>query len=161
EAFDEDLRLLRLLARLPTLDPFLLRDVLDQEQIPVHERYLEISEEHWAEIQGLIQDRFVPIVKPAYPDSQGSRSKVRRLIEILWEAKDADALAPIITTFGLPEEGALESLYSWKVITFYAYQFQRVKPQLLELARWLKHGEVLATPLGPARHSLVPLHGAV
>jgi hypothetical protein len=161
EAFHEDLRLLRLLARLPTLDPFLLRDVLEQEGMVVHERYLEISDDHWTEIQGLIQDRFVPIVKAAFPDSTGSRSKVKVLIEKLWEAKDAEALAPIIATFGLPDEGALEILYSWKVITFYAYQFQRLKPQLLDLARWLKHGEVLVSPLGPARHNLIPLHGAV
>jgi len=34
EAFEQDLRLLRVLARLPTLDPFLLRDVLENEGSP-------------------------------------------------------------------------------------------------------------------------------
>jgi len=161
EAFDEDLRLLRLLARLPTLDPFLLRDVLDGESIEVNERYLDISDEQWTEIQGLIQERFVPIVRAAYPEVKASRSKVKRLIEKMWEAKDEEALAPIITTFRLPEEGALEILYSWKVITFYAYQYQRLKPALLELARWLKNSEVASFGSGPARHALQPLHYAV
>ncbi|HXQ53282.1 MAG TPA: hypothetical protein VN802_19480 [Stellaceae bacterium] len=162
EAFAEDLRLLRVLARLPTLDPFLLRDVLDAEGIAVNDRYLDISDDHWTEIQGVIQQRFVPIVKAAYPEAKASRPKVKRLIEKMWAANDAEALAPIIATFGLPEDGALEILYSWKVITFYSYQYQRLKPTLLELAQWLKDGEIVANfAAGPFRHTLVPLHNAV
>jgi hypothetical protein len=159
EAFAEDLRLLRLLARLPTLDPFLLRDVLEAESITVNDRYLDISEEHWTEIQGVIQQRFVPIVKAAYPDAKTSRPKVKRLIEKLWAANDAEALAPIIVTFGLPEDGALEILYAWKVITFYGHHYQRLKPTLLEFAQWLKDGESMANfSAGPLKNSLAPLH---
>jgi len=135
-----------------------LRDVLDTETIEVNERYLDISDEQWSEIQGLIQERFVPIVRAAYPEAKASRTKVKRLIEKMWEAKDEEALAPIITTFRLPEDGALEILYAWKVITFYAYQYQRLKPALLELARWLKNSEVGGFGSGPARHALQPLH---
>ncbi len=162
EAFAQDLRLLRVLARLPTLDPFLLRDVLEAEAIAVNDRYLEMGDEQWSEIQGLIQQRFVPIVKAAYPDAQSSLDKVKRLLELLWEAKDAEALAPIIMTFRLPEDGALEILYAWKVITFYAFQYQRLKPLLLELAHWLKEGDANAGHMtGAARAVLAPQYGAV
>jgi hypothetical protein len=162
EAFEEDLRLLKMLSRLPTLDPFLLRDVIEADHIEVNDRYLDISDEQWLELQGLIQRRFVPIVKAAYPETKTSHIKVRRLIEQLWEAKDEEALAPIISTFGLPEDGALEILYAWKVITFYSYQYQRLKPVLLEFAQWLKDGEAVAAfASGPARQFLAPLHNAV
>ena len=129
------------------------------KSIAVNDRYLDISDEQWSEIQGLIQERFVPIVRAAYPEATASRVKVKKLIEKLWEAKDEEALAPIIVTFRLPEDGALEILYAWKVITFYAYQYQRLKPALMELARWLKNSEVMAgMGAGPARHALQPLH---
>lgn len=158
EAFDDDLKLLKVLSKLPTLDPFLLRDVLEAELIPVNDRYLEITDEHWTEIQGLIQERFVPIVRAAYPDAKSSRVKAKRLIEKLWEAKDEEALAPIIQTFGLPEDGALDILYSWKVITFYSYQYKRLRPNLMELAQWLKESEAVANFAGP---TMVRLHSAV
>jgi hypothetical protein len=164
EAFEDDLRLLRVLARLPTLDPFLLRDVLESESIEVNPRYVEITDEQWSEMQGLIQERFVPIVRAAYPEAQAqaSRGKVKKLIDTLWEAKDAEALAPIIVTFRLPEENALEILYAWKLITFYAYQYQRLKPALLELARWLKHSEAMAGfGTGSAKNALGPVHTRV
>ena len=162
EAFEDDLRLLRTLARLPTLDPFLLRDVLEAESITVNDRYLDISDEQWLELQALIQERFVPIVRAAYPDAKASRGQVKKLIEKLWEAKDEEALAPIIATFRLPEDGALETLYSWKIITFYAFQYQRLKPALLELARWLKNSEGMGSfGAGSTRHALLPLHHRV
>ncbi len=162
EAFDEDLRLLRLLARLPTLDPFLLRDTVEAETISVNDRYLDISDEQWLELQSLIQERFVPIVRAAYPDAKASRGQVKKLIEKLWEAKDEEALSPIIVTFRLPDDGALETLYSWKVITFYAFQYQRLKPALLELARWLKSGETMgAFGAAGVMHALQPLHHRV
>ena len=162
EAFDEDLRLLRVLARLPTLDPFLLRDVLDAESISVDDRYLEISQSHWAEIQGLIQQRFIPIVRAAFPEAAASRTKAKKLVEVLWHAKDERALAPIIAAFGLPKDGALEILYSWKVITFYSYQYQRLRPSLLELAQWLKDGEATASfAAGAQRVSMGRLHQSV
>ena len=138
EAFDDDVRILRLLAKLPTLDPFLIRDTLETESVRVNEHYLEMSDEQWNEIQGCIHQRFVPILKAAYPDANESRGKAKQLLETLWAAKDAAALAPIIKTFGLPEDGALQALYSWKVITFYAYQYQRLRPMLLAMAQWLK-----------------------
>jgi hypothetical protein len=161
EAFDDDLRLLRVLARLPTLDPFLLRDVLEAELIPANDRYLDISDEHWTEIQGLIQQRFVPIVRAAYPEAKSSRAKAKRLIEKLWEAKDEEALAPIIVTFGLPTDGALDILYSWKVITFYSYQYQRLRPSLLDLAQWLKETEAMANFAGSLRGPMMRLHRSV
>ena len=162
ESFEEDLRILRLLARLPTLDPFLLRDVLDADKIKVHERYLEISSAQWLEIQNLIQQRFVPIVNAAFPEATNSRTAAKKLIEKLWEAKDREALAPIIQTFGLPEDGALEILYAWKVISFYSFQYQRLKPALLDLARWVKEAEALANfSSGPLRGMLGPLHSMV
>jgi hypothetical protein len=162
EAFEDDLRMLRLLSKLPTLDPFLMRDVLEAEGIAVNHRYLDITDNHWIEIQGLIQQRFVPIVRAAFPDAKSSRAMAKRLIQQLWEARDAVALAPIIRTFGLPDDGALEILYSWKVITFYSYQYQRLKPMLLELAQWVREGEAIAAfAAEPVPGAMTRLHRGV
>jgi hypothetical protein len=104
----------------------------------------------------------VPIVRAAFPEAKSSRVQAKKLIEKLWEAKDEVALAPVIQAFGLPQDGALEILYSWKVITFYSYQYQRLRPSLLELAQWLKESEAVASfAVGPLRSSLQRLHHAV
>jgi len=149
EAFEEDVRMLRLLAKLPTLDPFLIRDTLELEGISVNERYCDISDAQWEEIQSSIYQRFTPLLRAAYPDAKEFRGKARRLLACLWEAKDFETLAPVIKAFGLPEDGALEILYAWKVVTFYVYQYLRLQPKLLALAQWLK--ESAAPASAPAR----------
>jgi len=50
--------------------------------------------------------------------------------------------------------GALDILYSWKVITFYSYQYQRLRPRLIELAQWIA-GYYLA-PIGEVFRGMLP-----
>jgi hypothetical protein len=143
QAVEEDIVLLRALGRLPTLDPFLMRDILTSEGLAVNPAYLDISGEEWREIELYIQDHFTPLVRAAVPGAAVSHEKANRLAEKMWEAKDLKALEPLIVALRLPEDSALDIFYAWKVITFYAFQYTRLKPKLLEMAQWLKASETL------------------
>lgn len=142
EAIAEDLRILETLDGLPSLDPFLMQDVFQRSGIAVNEAYFEISPEQWKEIEIFILQRFEPLVKAAFPDAMESDEKARRLVEKIWEAKDVAALAPLIEAFRLPENKALEIFAAWKGINFYSFQYSRVQPVLINLAKWLKGIEV-------------------
>ncbi|HXY99510.1 MAG TPA: hypothetical protein VEI03_05890 [Stellaceae bacterium] len=142
EALAEDLRILETLDGLPSLDPFLMKDVFQRVGIAVNEAYFEISPEQWKEIEIFILQRFEPLVKAAFPDAMSSDEKTRRLVEKIWEAKDVAALAPLIDAFRLPENKALEIFAAWKGINFYAFQYARVQSLLVALAKWLKGIEV-------------------
>ncbi|HUY68580.1 MAG TPA: hypothetical protein VMV79_04695 [Alphaproteobacteria bacterium] len=138
ESLAEDTRILKVLDRLPSLDPFLLKDVFLNEKIPMNEAYFEVSKDVWDEIETFILQRFEPLVKAAFPDASASGDKARRLIEKIWEARDLDALDPLIRAFRLPREGALEIFSAWKGINFYAFQYERAKPQFVALLTWLR-----------------------
>jgi hypothetical protein len=143
QAVEEDIVLLHALGRLPTLDPFLMRDIITSEGLVVNPAYLDISGEEWKEIELYIQDHFTPLIRAAVPGAAGSHEKANRLAEKMWEAKDLKALEPLVVALRLPEDTALEIFYAWKVITFYAFQYTRLKPKLLEMAKWLKSSETL------------------
>jgi hypothetical protein len=143
QALEEDIVLLRALGRLPTLDPFLMRDIIGSEGLEVNPAYLNITNEEWREIELYIQDHFAPLVRAAVPGAAGSHEKANRLAEKMWEAKDAKALEPLVVALRLPEDSALDIFYAWKVITFYAFQYARLKPKLLEMAQWLKSSETV------------------
>jgi hypothetical protein len=142
EAQAEDLRILETLDGLPSLDPFLMKDVFQRAGLAVNEAYFEISPEQWKEIEIFILQRFEPLVKAAFPDAMASDEKARRLVEKIWEAKDVAALAPLIEAFRLPENKALEIFAAWKGINFYSFQYARVQPKLVDIAKWLKGIEV-------------------
>jgi len=138
----QDLRILETLDSLPSLDPFLMKDVFQRAGIGVNEAYFDISPEQWKEIELFILQRFEPLVKAAFPDAMSSDEKARRLVEKIWEATDVAALAPLIEAFRLPEKNALEIFAAWKGINFYSFQYARVQPDLVVLAKWLKSIDV-------------------
>jgi hypothetical protein len=137
-ALNNDLRIIKILDRLPSLDPFLLKDVFLNEKIEINEAYFEVSNEAWKEIEQFILDRFQPLVKAAFPEAETSDEKGRRLIEKLWEARDIEALDPLITAFRLPKSDALQIFSAWKGIIFYSFQCERSKPLFAGLVGWLK-----------------------
>ena len=142
EAMAEDLRILEVMDGLPSLDPFLMKDVFMRAGLGVNAAYFEISPEQWKEIEIFILQRFEPLVKAAFPEAMSSDEKARRLVEKIWEATDAAALAPLIEAFRLPEKNALEIFAAWKGINFYSFQYARVQPMLIDIAKWLKGIEV-------------------
>jgi hypothetical protein len=142
EALAEDMRLLEVLDSLPSLDPFLMKDVFMRRGLAVNDAYFEISPEQWKEIEIFILQRFEPLVKAAFPDAMSSDEKARQLVEKIWEAKDVGALKPLIAAFRLPEDKALDIFAAWKGINFYSFQYARVQPRLIEMAKWLKGVEV-------------------
>jgi hypothetical protein len=144
EALAEDLRILAVLDRLPSLDPFLLKDVFLNEKIAINEAYFEVSKEVWTEIELFIIARFEPLVKAAFPDTKTSDDRARRLIEKIWEARDLEALDPLVRAFRLPPAQALEIFSAWKGINFYAFQYERTKPHFVKLLSWLKDLQVPA-----------------
>lgn len=142
EALAEDLRILGVLDELPSLDPFLMKDALQRVQIAVNEAYFEISPEQWKEIELFILQRFEPLAKAAFPDAMTSDDKARRFVATIWEAKDIVALTPLIEAFRLPPDKALEIFAAWKGINFYSFQYSRVQPKLIDMAKWLKTIEI-------------------
>ncbi len=142
EGLAEDLRILEVMDSLPSLDPFLMKDVFQRSGIAVNEAYFEITPDQWKEIEIFILQRFEPLAKAAFPDAMHSDEKARRLVEKIWEAKDVAALAPLIEAFRLPPDKALEIFAAWKGINFYSFQYARVQPKLVEIAKWIKGIEV-------------------
>jgi hypothetical protein len=137
EAFQQDMEILGVLDRLPSLDPFLMKDAFMIAKIAINDAYFEVSPEAWQEIEAFILQRFEPLVKAAFPDAMSSDERARRLIEKIWEARDLTVLQPLIDAFRLPQDGALAIFSAWKGINFYAFQYTRTQPQFVEMAKWL------------------------
>jgi hypothetical protein len=142
DALMEDMKILRLLDRMPSLDPFLLKDVFLNEDIKINQAYFEVSEEVWKEIELFILQRFEPLVKAAFPDAMSSDEKARQLIEKIWEARDLEALDPLIKALQLPKGQELEIFAAWKGINFYSFQSDKAKPMLAKLLTWLKDFQI-------------------
>ncbi len=134
---EEDLKIMRLLNGLPSLDPFLMKDVFLRQNIPMNEAYFEVTEEVWREIESFMLQRFELLVKAAFPDVSATDDKARQLIDKIWEARDLEALQPLIVGFRLPQDKALDIFSSWRGIVYYSYQYQKEQMRVVDLLKWL------------------------
>lgn len=135
---NHDLKILGILDRLPSLDGFLMRDALELDGVAANELYFEISDAERAVIHEFVRRKFEPLVQKACGEQSGVIGKVNQLIDKVWEAKDKEALAPLIYAFRFPDEEALSLFASWKGINFYTFEYFRSKGQREQFALWLR-----------------------
>lgn len=138
DAARRDVRLLDLIEDLPSLDPFLLKDRIAVEGVPVPEAYFTISEAEFEDIKKYILTKFRPITERVVdPAARHAEQTAEQFILKLWEAKDLDYLRPITEVFRIDPGHAAEIYYSWKGVTYYEYQYKRGQKTLLGFAEWL------------------------
>ncbi len=158
-----DLDLIRMLDRLPSLDPFLIKDRVKTEGLTVNEAYFQIPEAEWEQIRTYVSDKLKPIITFAFPDSEAT--DVRRtnaLVNKLWNTKDISELQPVVAAFGLPESEASEIFSAWKGVLYYEFEYNRCLPQWTRNFEWMKDG-AKPTDLvdADARAYLIELSNAV
>lgn len=137
ELLEKDMKILRILDRLPSLDPFLLKDVFINEKINMNPDYFEVEKVLWNQIELYILQGFEPLAKAAFPDALSSDEVARKLIEKIWEGRDLEALKPLILAFRLQEGKELETFAAWKGIIFYGFQRQRMIEPMQTLRAWM------------------------
>ncbi|MDE2030361.1 MAG: hypothetical protein KGI97_07345 [Alphaproteobacteria bacterium] len=150
DSLNRDMRIMRILDKLPSLDPFLLKDVFINEKIEMNPAYFEVDKALWNQIESYILEGFEPLAKAAFPDALSSDEMARKLIEKIWEGRDLDALKPLVMALRLPQGYELEIFSAWKGIIFYGFQHKLAEPLMTEMLNWLKDVKI---PIGIASNA--------
>jgi hypothetical protein len=135
-----DMKILSILDGLPSLDPFLMRDALEIEGIVANENYFDVSGAELSAIHRFIRRKFEPLVRAACEGVSEVSDKVTQLTDKIWEAKDREALEPLIRAFRFPSDEAMAIFASWKGIIFYIFEYYRAKERRERFGLWLRHG---------------------
>ena len=138
KSLEHDLKVLQVLDTLPSLDGFLMRDALELEGLSAEERYFEISSAERTAIQDFIRGKMELLVRAAYGGRTPSYNQVNSLTDKVWEAKDLEALNPLIQAFRFPVDKALSIFAGWKGIMFYAFEYHNSRVAREQFAGWLK-----------------------
>ena len=142
EDLRSDMTMLQVFDGLPSLDAFLLRDALELAGFKPNPLYLEVSDVERAAIYHYIRQKFEPLVRAALGSGSFQSSKVAYLVDKMWEAKDLDALDPLVDACRFPKDEALSIFTAWKGINFYTYEYDRIKTQIEGMGRWLARTSV-------------------
>jgi hypothetical protein len=139
EELTADTTLLTVLGQIPTFSPYLVRDVLERANLRIPEGYFAMPDREAAMIKQRMRARLRPLVATACGGGSKaiSETSIERLVQMLWELKDMDGLAPLVAAFKIAPQQAPEIFYAWLGIAFFENEYLKLQPRLKRLASWM------------------------
>lgn len=133
-ALDQDVNTLRQMDRLPSLDPFLLREHLRRNGQKVAPCYFAISPADLEAMQAYVAMQIGELIRLAYANA-GQGAATARLVEALLSTDVDERLEPLRATLMLQGEDFREGVFSWKGFLYYKWMLTVLQPQLTAVSR--------------------------
>jgi hypothetical protein len=126
-----DLDLLKLMAKLPSLDPFLLKEYLLRSGYAPDQCYFEISSADMALMRSYAAEQISSLITLAF-SSQGEidSEAVTRLADALLSSNADERLDPLRLTLGLQGDAFKEGVFSWRGFLYYKWQMAQATRKL-------------------------------
>lgn len=123
---------------IPSYAPFLVKDRLQTKGIQADEAYFAITPQEYEAVRAFINQRFDKMVQTLIPPTAPDRAaRVEKLVHKLWFLDDLEALRDIAKAFAIPPDKTFEVFYGWKGISYFEYEYVRIKQRLMDLVTWL------------------------
>lgn len=130
-----DIGVLRLMDRLPSLDPFLLREHLRRHGHFVASCYFAISPADLDAMQAYVASQIEALIRLAYTSpTNNSANYTVRLVQALLSTEVDERLEPLRDTLMLEGEDFREGVFSWKGFLYYKWMLTSLQPQLSAVA---------------------------
>lgn len=134
KSLDQDVNTLRQMDRLPSLDPFLLREHLRRSGQTVAPCYFAISPADLEAMQGYVGMQIGELIRLAYANA-GHGAATARLVEALLSTDVDERLEPLRATLMLEGEDFREGVFSWKGFLYYKWMLTVLQPQLTAVTK--------------------------
>jgi len=127
---DRDLAVLRSVDRLPTLDPFLVREILNQQRIEVGRCYYQFSKADKAEMLHFVAGEIEALIRMCFGEMKANEKRTQRLSQLLLADQESPELEPLREAFGMAAEEFSEAMFSWKAFLYYRWRTRTLGPML-------------------------------
>jgi len=131
DALDRDLWVLRLLNAVPSLDPFLLREHLRNNNIEVSSTYFAISEGDQGRMYDFVRKEMSKLVLLA----GGGGESGNRLVSAMLSNQIDEKLEPLRLTLGLTGNDFREGVFSWRGFLYYKWSMGKFWPDVMRVLR--------------------------
>lgn len=136
ESMERDVQVLRLLDRLPTLDPFLLRETLLDHQIDVAPCYFRFSPADRDDMLGFVSKEMDALITLCFGKAAEGDGKSKRLSQLLLaDDRNVPELEPLRETLRMTETEFANAMFCWKAVLYYRWRSRGLGPQLRRTRR--------------------------
>lgn len=127
---DRDLAVLRSVDKLPTLDPFLVREILNQQRIEVGRCYYQFSKADKEEMLGFVASEIEALIRVCFGELKTNDKRSRQLSQLLLADQESPELEPLRKAFGMTTAEFSEAMFSWKAFLYYRWRSRTLVPML-------------------------------
>lgn len=125
-----DVTVLRVLDKLPTLDPFLVREALAREDIEVDRCYFRFSEPDKVQMLSFVESEMGSLIRLCFGELKPGDGRARRLSRLLLADEESPDLAPLQLTLQMDDAAFTEAIFAWKALLYYRWRTQTLMPTL-------------------------------
>ena len=118
---------------MPSLDPFLLREHLRNNQIDVAPCYFAISEGDQERMHNFVSQEMSQLV--ALAGSGGNGKSANRLVSAMLSNQIDEKLEPLRLTLGLTGNDFREGVFSWRGFLYYKWSMGKFWPDVMGVLR--------------------------
>ncbi len=145
ENLEADLAVLRKMSAVPSLDPFLLREHLRNNDVEIAPCYFAISAGDQQRMHDFVSGELAKLITMA-SGGGGKSDGTDRMVSALLSSKVDEKLEPLRLTLGLTGNDFREGVFSWRGFLYYKWSMQSFWPDVMRVLREVKeirpHGAV-------------------
>ena len=163
EMLERDLGVMRLLNAIPSLDPFLLREHLRNNDIDVAACYFTISKSDQERMQNFVSGELTRLIQLAV-GGDSNDGNVTRMVEAMLSNRVDEKLEPLRITLGLSGGDFREGVFSWRGFLYYKWSMASFWPDVMRILKEINqiqpYGPVdieQKTFLGSARRNIIEM----
>ncbi|MGD9980824.1 MAG: hypothetical protein AB7H66_09770 [Hyphomonadaceae bacterium] len=128
-----DAELLRVMAALPSFDPFLLRERLRHLGIDPARAFFDIAEADITRMRAFVGREIAQLVSLAFATGGADAGGLsQRLADKLMTDETAKTLDPLRETLRLSGEEYIEGVFAWKGFLYYKWLMEEIRPGLTD-----------------------------
>lgn len=130
-----DVAVLRVLDRLPTLDPFLVREGLASHRYDVDSCYYRFSEPEKAHMLGFVEGEIESLIELCFGEVEAHDRRAKRFSQLLLADHDSPELEPLRETLRMDGPEFLAAMFAWKAFLYYRWRAHALTPPLKETVK--------------------------
>ena len=141
---DRDVRALQLLDELPSLDPFLLKEIYSSNRLIVADCYFQISEPDRRKMQDFVSENIRGLIMKAIGDGTDISSiNLEKIANALLAAEDDAKLEPLRLTLKLEAEEFRQGMFSWRGMLYYKWCSKDMWPEIGQVFQGIRNLQIV------------------
>ncbi|QTN19848.1 hypothetical protein HZ989_01850 [Brevundimonas sp. AJA228-03] len=129
-----DVNTLRLMDKLPSLDPFLMREQLRRSGIDPAPCYFALSDADLQNMLNFVKAEITPLVALCMGDASASANSIDRMASKILSNANGDGMEALGQTLRLNPEQYQEGVFCWKGFLYYKWSLKSMTSQIAEVA---------------------------